>query len=154
METNNNRPVYITVVENFTLLTDVTYVVKQQFLFIRTEIGLPNYKGCTTTGYEKFYVGVDCNENEIMFPSKFTMLTNECINPEYVNTFNYLQSKFMDKSSDYYADYLSATGVDMRDNHVMQVDERFYTALDLIPPGRKNVKGRGQSEETLSFDKD
>lgn len=154
METNNNRPVYITVVENFTLLTDVTYIYKQQFPFIRTQIALPNYKGCTTTGYELFYVGMDCDENEVLVPARFSILTNECINPEYINTFNYLQTKYMDKTKDYYAMVLEATGIDMRNNHVMQVDERYYTKLDLIPPGRKNVKGRGQSEETLSFDKD
>lgn len=148
---SSDRIIYVQIQEDFQLPNNEYFVARQQFVYVREQIASPVYIACEKCQYEVHYLALRCDETEVLIPKKFAFLTEECLDETKVNIFNYLQTRDMNKTTDYFKMVRDYLGIDMKQNYVPQYDRRYYDRLDLKVPGDGNRK---DGEQGVSFGED
>ena len=92
---------YIQITHDFTQ-GGTSYYYRQQFVYIGYEYKSTEYDSCDEQCIELHYIGLDCNDNEIYIPAKFSVLTKECIATEDISIPEYIKNRDTDKFDDYY----------------------------------------------------
>ena len=119
---------------------DVSYVARQQFEFVGTELRTIDHKDNPNNASAWYNIGLDCDGNVLYIPYEYSVVTDQCISE--VNLQRYIQKRDMDKTNDYYAKVKEVLDIDMKLNHRIQYDKRFYDKLYLKTPG--------DTQETIS----
>jgi len=132
-----SKMMFITLVEPIKF-EDRTIRIRDQFPYLRTKLHQGTYiplHGQKKAKSELHYVGVD-GEEEIYIPARYSVLSKEEIPLEDRNILDVIQRQRMCKVQDYYKFVNNKLGIDMKKNHVMQVNPDPYKELDLkVPKG-------------------
>jgi hypothetical protein len=147
---SDEKVIYVTITKDV-ILDDVRYNRNQQFVYVRTEVLPVTHLDCG--GNMRHYIGLNCDEVEIAFPEDVSVLYDVCI--PFPNFGDHIRNRDMDKTKDYRTAVKKAIGYDLRNNHRMQVDRRYYDRLLLKVPKTETgegyygeVKENNISEET------
>ena len=117
----------------------VPHRARQQYDYVRYEYKTVDHRpGIETLMY---YIGLDCDGEEVSIPSEYSVVVDKCIPAADVNIYMYLRRRDMDKTVDYYKTVKQNLDIDMRLNHRAQINPKYYEALSLkIPVVENNVE--------------